>query len=86
MKKLCFIFVVILCLCSCDRENSIVDKNGVVTGISTEYICDSRICNPKTKYAVKVRVEYEYGRGKTTNYYTLYTDHKYAIGDTIKIR
>ena len=40
--------------------------------------------NPETKYKVNVEVFYNYDREKLRTEYVLYTDHKYAIGDTIK--
>ena len=83
MKRIFSIIAVVLCLCSCG-ENHIIDRNGVVVGITTKYTCGSLI-NPKTKYKVNVEVIYNYGRDVAKSKYVLYTDHKYAIGDTIKI-
>ena len=83
MKRLISIIAVVLCLCSCDEDNYVIDRNGVVVGITTEYSCASFL-NPKTKYKVNVEVLYNYDREKLRSEYVLYTDHKYAIGDTIK--
>jgi hypothetical protein len=83
MKKLFSIIAVVICLCSCSEDNYIVDRNGIVVGITTEYRCKSLI-SPKTKYKVDVNVLYNYGREEIRSSYVLYTDHKYAIGDTIK--
>ena len=84
MKRLFSIIAVVLCLCSCGEDNFIIDRDGVVVGITTEYSCGSGFISPKTKYKVNVEVLYNYDYGKTKIGYVLYTDHKYAIGDTIK--
>ena len=83
MKRLFSIIAVVLCLCSCDEDNYVIDRNGVVVGITTKYTCKG-IISPKTKYKVNVEVFYNYGMEKLRSEYVLYTDHKYAIGDTIK--
>ena len=85
MKRLFSIIAVILCLCSCGEDNYIIDRNGVVVGITTEYSTVSGFINPKTKYKVYVEVFYNSSGVKTRSEYVLYTDHKYAIGDTIKL-
>ena len=84
MKRLFSIIAVVFCLCSCGEDNHIIDRNGIVVGITTEYSCVSFI-SPKTKYKVNVEVFYNCDREKMRSEYVLYTDHKYAIGDTIKI-
>ena len=83
MKRLISIIAVVLCLYSCGEDNYVIDRNGVVVGITTKYTCGSFI-SPKTKYKVNVEVFYNYEREKLRTEYVLYTDHKYAIGDTIK--
>ena len=82
MKKLLLVIAVAMCLCAC-TENHVIDRNGIVVGISTVYQCFN-IINPKTKYKVYVEVNYNYGSDNATNNYVLYTDRKYAIGDTIR--
>ena len=79
MKKLLLCVIAALCLCAC-TENYVIDHSGIVVGIFTDYQCIT-IINPNTKY--KVRVEVNYSSDNATNYYVLYTDRKYAIGDTI---
>ena len=83
MNRLFSIIAVVLCLCSCGEDNFIIDRDGVVVGITTKYTCKG-IISPKTKYKVNVEVFYNYDRDKLRTEYVLYTDHKYAIGDTIK--
>ena len=80
-KKILFVLLTIFILTSCTCKNEKIYDNGVVVSVS-------RSNEPRFKYIVHVechRYSNYVGLHKITEGYSLVTNKKYNVGDSIKI-